>query len=79
MWFVYVLRSVKDKLLYVGSTNNIGRRLSEHNSARVDCTRNRVPFTLEAYIAVKNKAKAVEIEQYLKTGSGKAVLQKRIL
>jgi predicted GIY-YIG superfamily endonuclease len=79
MWFVYVLRSLKDNELYIGSTNDVRRRLGEHNSAGVDSTKGRIPFTLETYIAVKNKARAIELEQYLKTGSGKAVLQKRIL
>jgi putative endonuclease len=68
-----------DKNLYVGSTNNISRRLTEHNSGKVDSTKARVPFTLEAYIAVKDRARAIELEQYLKTGSGRALLQKRIL
>jgi len=79
MWYVYILRSTADKNLYVGSTNDINRRLAEHNSGKVDSTKNRVPLSLEAYIAVKNRAKAVELEQYLKTGSGRALLQKRIL
>ena len=79
MWFVYVLRSLKDNELYIGSTNDVRRRISEHNSAKVDCTKGRAPFRLEAYIAVKDKAKAIELEQYFKTGSGKAILQRRIL
>jgi predicted GIY-YIG superfamily endonuclease len=45
----------------------------------VDSTKCRTPFRLEAYIAVKDKARAIELEQYFKTGSGKAVLEKRIL
>jgi len=79
MWYVYILRSIIDKNLYIGSTNNILRRLAEHNSGKVDSTKSRVPFNLEAYIAVKDQAKAIELEQYLKTGSGRALLQKRIL
>jgi len=79
MWYVYILRSIVDKNLYIGSTNNILRRLTEHNSGKVDSTKNRIPFNLEVYIAVKDQAKAIELEQYLKTGSGRALLQKRIL
>ncbi len=79
MWYVYILRSAVDTNLYVGSTNDIGRRLAEHNSGKVDSTKNRVPFNLEAYFAVKDQSKAIELEQYLKTGSGKALLHKRIL
>jgi putative endonuclease len=79
MWYVYILRSVTDKKLYVGSTNNINRRLTEHNSGKVASTKNRTPLSLEAYCAVKNRAKAIELEEYFKTGSGRALLQKRIL
>ena len=79
MWYVYILKSIIDKNLYIGSTNNILRRLTEHNSGKVDSTKSRVPFNLEAYIAVKDQAKAIELDQYLKTGSGRALLQKRIL
>ena len=79
MWFVYILRSLKDKNHYIGSTNDIQRRLIEHNSGNVDSTKHRIPFTLEAYVALKDKTKAIELEQYFKTGSGKAILQKRIL
>ena len=79
MWFVYVLKNLKDGDLYIGSTNDIRRRLAEHNSGEVDSTKYRTPFTLEAYVAVKDKPKAIDLEKYFKTGSGKAVLQKRIL
>ena len=79
MWYVYILRSTIDKNLYVGSTNNIRRRLTEHNFGKVNSTKGRIPFNLEAYIAVKDKARAIELEQYFKTGSGRALLQKRIL
>ena len=79
MWFVYILRSLKDNDLYIGSTNDVDRRLTEHNSGNVDSTKCRIPFTLEAYVAVKDKSKAIELEQYFKTGSGRAILQKRIL
>ena len=76
---MYILRSLKDNDLYIGSTNDVGRRLTEHNSGNVDSTKCRIPFTLEAYVAVKDKSKAIELEQYFKTGSGRTILQKRIL
>jgi hypothetical protein len=36
-------------------------------------------LSLEAYFAVEGKSRAIELEQYCKTGSGRAFLQKRIL
>ena len=79
MWYVYVLRSARDSELYIGSTDDISRRLLEHNSGEVEATKNSVPLILEAYVAVKDKAKAVELERYFKTGSGSAILNRRIL
>ena len=79
MWYGYILRSELDGHLYIGSTTDMQRRLIEHNSERVDSTKNRAPLKLEAYVAVKHKERAIALEQYFKTGSGKALLQKRIL
>lgn len=44
--YVYVLRSLKDSKLYIGSTNDIDRRIKEHNSGINKSTRSRKPFTL---------------------------------
>ncbi|OGO17852.1 MAG: hypothetical protein A2Z15_05555 [Chloroflexi bacterium RBG_16_50_11] len=79
MWYVYILRSARDKKLYIGSTDDISRRLTQHNSGEIEATKNRIPLILEAYLAVKNEARAIELEQYFKTGSGSAILNKRIL
>ncbi len=67
MRFVYILKSLKDNDFYVGSTNDVHRRLTEHNSGNVDSTKCRVPFTLEAYVAVKDKSNAIGLEKYFKT------------
>ncbi len=79
MWYVYVLRSEIDNNLYIGSTNDLRRRFAQHNSGKVDSTKSRIPLHIEAYFAVRDQSRAVELEQYLKTGSGKAFLNKRIL
>jgi len=54
MFYVYILKSSKDQNLYIGSTNNIVKRLKEHNNGLVLSTRNRRPFKLvyfEGYVA----------------------------
>jgi predicted GIY-YIG superfamily endonuclease len=79
MWFVYIFKSVNSEFIYIGSTNNLSRRLEEHNNLKVQSTRPYSPFEVEAYVAVKTETKARELEQYFKTGSGKAILKKRIL
>ncbi len=79
MWYVYFLNSLSHNFLYVGSTNNLARRLEEHNNGLSVSTKHYLPFEIEAYIAVKTESKARELEKYFKSGSGKAILKKRIL
>jgi putative endonuclease len=79
MWFVYVLKSISNEFIYIGSTNNLKRRLLEHNEGLVLSTKHYAPFEIEAYVALKTEKRARELEKYFKTGSGKAVLKKRII
>jgi putative endonuclease len=78
-WYIYVLNSLTKEFTYVGSTNNLHRRLFQHNSGSVQSTKHYSPFEMVAYIAVRTEKKARELEKYFKTGSGRAVLRKRIL
>ena len=78
MWYVYILK-MADVEYYVGSTNDLKRRMEEHAEGREISTKWRLPVTLEAYIAVKSEQTARRLEKYLKTSSGKTTLRKRIL
>ena len=64
---------------YVGSTNDLKRRMEEHTKGREISTKWRRPVILEAYVAVKSEDTARRLEKHLKTSSGKATLRKRIL
>ena len=79
MWYVYVIRSVSYSFVYIGSTKDLERRLAEHNEGRSRSTEAYRLFIVEAYVAVRTESKARELEKYFKTGSGKAILKKRIL
>ncbi len=79
MWYVYILSSKRDGKLYVGSTNDLKRRVKEHHGGFCPATKNRRPLELEAYIAVREEQIARDLESYPKTGSGIATLRKRIL
>ena len=78
MYYVYILKD-QDNKTYIGSTNNIERRLREHGEGCCYSTRDFKKAVLEAYIAVKDESTARKLEKYLKVGSGKAFLKKRIL
>ena len=79
MWYVYILKSKVSVWYYVGSTGQLKKRVEQHNQGLSQSTKHYAPFELEAYIAVQTETKARELERYFKTGSGRAVLQKRIL
>jgi putative endonuclease len=78
-WYVYILKILVKQFIYMGSTNNLERRLLEHNNGLVQSTKAFRPFNIIAYVAVSTEKKARELEHYFKTGSGKAILKKRIL
>ena len=79
MWYVYFLKSQQSAFRYTGSTNDLKRRLCEHNDGLVQSTKHYVPLELESFIAVHTENQARNLEKYFKTGSGIAILKKRIL
>ena len=44
--YTYVLKSLKDNKLYIGSTTDLDRRVDEHNSGKNKSTKYRRPFIL---------------------------------
>lgn len=46
MFCAYLIQSKKDKSLYIGYTNNIRRRLAEHNNNQSRYTKNKGPYEL---------------------------------
>lgn len=79
MFYVYVLKSYKDKDLYIGSTNDLRRRFKEHNSGKVFSTKNRKPFEIVYYESYKAERDARKRESNLKLRSRAfAQLRKRI-
>ena len=54
-------------------------RINEHKNGKVNATKHLLPIKLLAYIVVPSERQARELEKYFKTGSGRAILKKRIL
>ena len=46
MWCVYIIKSSNKKWYYIGSTNRLQKRIKEHNSGKVQSTKNYLPFEL---------------------------------
>jgi len=80
MYYVYLLRSINfPEQTYRGYTEDLKTRLKDHNAGKSTHTAKYAPWELVSYHAFANQQKAREFEHYLKTGSGKAFANKRLL
>jgi len=77
--YTYVLRSLMDGRLYTGQTEDLERRLHEHNTGTdpVRYTKNRGPWQLVYSETFENRREAMAREKYLKTGAGRDFLKKK--
>ena len=78
MWTVYILKC-SDGKFYTGCTSNLEDRMSRHHAGKVPATQNRIPLILITYVVFSEKQKAYDFEKYLKTGSGRAVMNIRLV
>ena len=70
-YFVYAIKSIQRNYIYVGMTNNLERRIIDHNNGRNRSTKAYIPFELIFSEVVQNRNEARKREKYLKTGSGR--------
>ncbi len=75
MYFVYVIKSIKYQKYYTGHTNDIERRLKEHNSGKTKSIKLYTPFELIYIEKYFTRADAIKRERYLKSGSGREFLK----
>jgi len=80
MFYVYVLKSEKDNKLYIGYTNDLKRRIEEHNKGRNFSTAYRGTFFLVYYESFRSQKDATMREKQLKQfKSAYGHLKKRIV
>jgi putative endonuclease len=70
MFYVYILQSLKDEKMYTGYTNNLKRRLFEHNEGLNSSTKYRRPLKLVYYEAYISQTDAMKREVNLKRSAG---------
>ncbi len=75
--FIYVLRCA-DNSLYIGSTRDINTRIHAHNKGKVKTTKKNRPFKFIYSEEFKNYSEARKRELYLKTGTGRDWLKKKL-
>lgn len=80
MYYVYILQSINyNKQFYVGFSEDIKERLKEHNKGKSTYTNKFKPWRIVFYSVFNSKKKALDFEKYLKTSSGIAFRNKRLI
>ena len=81
-YFVYILKSLEYDKTYIGITNNLERRLTEHNAGKSIYTTKFKPWKIVYKEEVPDRKTAREKEKYFKTSAGrkkiKVILHKNI-
>jgi len=78
VFYTYILQ-LKDKTYYVGFSTDLKERIKYHNQGLVSSTKNIRPVKLVYYSAFSTQKKATDFEKYLKTSSGFAFRNKRLI
>ncbi|MFH1119727.1 MAG: GIY-YIG nuclease family protein [Bacteroidota bacterium] len=79
VYTVYVIQSEINNRLYKGMTQNIIARLNEHNSGRNFSTSPYRPWKLVYTKQFSDAVAARNWEKYLKSGSGREMLNKLLI
>ncbi|MFA5986874.1 MAG: GIY-YIG nuclease family protein [Parcubacteria group bacterium] len=77
-YYVYVISSNTKSYIYVGITNNIQRRMEEHNCGQNKTTRPYAPFNTVLTEKYNDRPTARLREKFLKSGCGKEWIKRNI-
>ena len=77
MYYVYVLKSEDHYRFYVGFTQDVEKRLKEHNKGKTKSTKGWKPWELFFVEELPTRLEAREREKYLKSGYGKQWIKEK--
>jgi len=75
MYFVYAIKSILRNYIYVGMSNDLERRLKQHNNGQNKTTKAYSPFILILSEVFETREAARKKEKYFKSGIGKEYLK----
>ena len=77
MFYVYILKSLKNNDIYVGSTSDFRNRLNLHNRGKVKSTKANRPWQLLEHYEFESRSEAFRQEMFYKSGQQKESLRKK--
>ena len=75
MWYVYVLKSLRNGRHCTGSTDDLQRRFLEHNKGKTPSTQYNGPYKIVYQEEVDTRLAAPRRERFLKSGQGREYLK----
>ena len=76
MFWTYVIQSEKDGRYYIGSTEDINKRIERHNAGRNKSTKSQRPWKLVYKEAFSTKNEAYRREMKIKSYKGGSAFKK---
>ena len=76
MYFVYILESTKNGRYYIGSTNNLERRIIEHNSGKTKSLKYLTPLKIVFQKEYANEIEARRVERKLKKLKNRNIIER---
>ncbi len=78
IYSVYILKSLAVQKSYVGMTNNLERRLKQHNAGRHSYTKRHLPWEIIYTEQYATLTAARTREKYLKSAAGRRFLKQNV-
>ncbi len=78
MFYTYILKSLKQRKFYTGHTDNLQRRLNEHNDGKNIYSKRYAPWKMVYNEKFDTESKAVKREKYFKSAAGRRWLKKYV-
>jgi putative endonuclease len=75
--FTYILNSISHQNTYVGITEDIDRRLKEHNSGKTKSTKAFAPYSILHYECFDSRFDARKREKFLKSDAGREWIKRK--
>jgi len=77
-YYTYVLKSLSTGGIYIGSTQDLEKRVESHNNGLSSYTKGRMPWKLVYSETYKSRSEAMKREKFLKSGKGRELLKLQI-
>ena len=78
MFFAYVIQSEIDGSLYKGHSEDLQRRLQQHNSGKTKSIKSKIPYILIYSEGFLTREESIKREKYFKTAAGRRFLNSKL-